>query len=121
MPTKKQLGAQGEDLAVKFLAGKGYLILERNYYIQSGEIDIIAQDKKANDIVFVEVKPRTKNEYATPEESVDEAKRHFLERAGERYLSQKGYPAFQDYRFDLVAIDLNMQTRMANIRHIKYI
>ena len=53
MPTKKQLGAQGEDLAVKFLAGKGYLILERNYYIQSGEIDIIAQDKKANEFVFV--------------------------------------------------------------------
>ncbi|MBU4360921.1 YraN family protein [Candidatus Parcubacteria bacterium] len=121
MSTNKQLGAQGEDLAVMFLLQKNYLILERNYYIQSGEIDIIAQDKEADDIVFVEVKARTNNEYGSPEDAVDEAKRHFLERAAERYLAKKLYPAFQDYRFDLVAVELNMLTRMANIRHVKYI
>ncbi len=121
MFSKKQLGKIGEDLATKFLLKKDYLILERNFYIQSGEIDIIAQDKKSNDIVFVEVKTRTSNEFGTPEDAVDEAKRHFLECAAERYLSKKGFPAFQDYRFDLVAIDLNMNTRLANIKYIKYI
>jgi putative endonuclease len=53
------LGKKGEDIAVRALRRKGYVILHRNVRIgRRDEIDIIAYDHDANAIVFVEVKTR---------------------------------------------------------------
>ena len=41
-----KLGRQGEEAAVKFIKKQGYRILEKNFKTKSGEIDIIAEDKK---------------------------------------------------------------------------
>ena len=49
----KSIGGAGEEAAAKYLRRKGYKILERNYHIRGGELDIIAQ--KDGYIVFVEV------------------------------------------------------------------
>ena len=49
-----KLGQWGENRAEEFLINQGYRILERNYRIPGGEIDIIAEEK--DEIVFVEVK-----------------------------------------------------------------
>ena len=43
---KKELGANGEEIAVRYLKSRGYRILERNYRIRLGEIDIIAEQGK---------------------------------------------------------------------------
>ncbi|MES2202959.1 MAG: YraN family protein [Patescibacteria group bacterium] len=51
---KRQLGDQGEEVACKYLAGKGYTVLERNYLKPWGEIDILAE--KAKRLYFIEVK-----------------------------------------------------------------
>ena len=51
---KKALGARGEELAVRYLKNRGYRILERNYRVKLGEIDIIAE--QGGDLVFIEVK-----------------------------------------------------------------
>jgi putative endonuclease len=40
---KKEVGALGEAIAVSFLQNEGYRIVERNYRIRLGEIDIIAE------------------------------------------------------------------------------
>ena len=52
----RQFGMQAEDAAVRFLKGKHYRIVARNYKAACGEVDIIAQDRGT--LVFVEVKAR---------------------------------------------------------------
>ena len=61
-------GDYGEDLACKYLNKLGYKILERNYRIRGGEIDIVAKDKEY--LTFVEVKTRWSHECGLPVESV---------------------------------------------------
>lgn len=39
----KEIGKLGEDFAVEFLNSRGFIVLERNYKISFGEIDIIAR------------------------------------------------------------------------------
>ncbi|MEF9991858.1 MAG: YraN family protein [Romboutsia sp.] len=65
----KEKGNFGESIASKYLISKGAQVLERNYRIKSGEIDIIA--KLDNEIVFIEVKSRTNTNYGTPCEAVN--------------------------------------------------
>ena len=60
--TKKQeIGAWGEDIAVRMLSEKGYEIVDRNFEIREGEIDIIAWHEKpyfGRTLCFIEVKTR---------------------------------------------------------------
>lgn len=50
----REKGNLGEDRAVNFLLSQKYEILDRNYRIRTGEIDIVAL--KDDTVVFVEVK-----------------------------------------------------------------
>lgn len=104
LKTTKQIGNSGEDLACKFLKKNGYQIVERNYRIRGGEIDIIAKDKET--LVFVEVKTRFGHEYGYAREAVAGWKMHFLERAALFYLSKHNMVE-KSYRLDLVAIDFD--------------
>lgn len=121
MPTKKDIGNIGEELAVRYLTNKNYLILNKNYYIKGGEVDIVAWDKASQEVVFIEVKTRTSRQYGWPEEAVNPKKRHFLAKTANRYLAHHHYPFDQNYRFDSLAIELDFKTRMAKIRQFKYI
>lgn len=58
------LGNKGEDYAVKLLKKEHYKIIERNFTVRGGEIDIIASD--SGTLVFVEVKMRKNSDYGTP-------------------------------------------------------
>ncbi len=50
----QQKGELGEKIACKYLISKGFSILDRNYTVFQGEIDIIAM--YSDTVVFVEVK-----------------------------------------------------------------
>lgn len=52
-PSQK-IGAVGEAIAVRFLVERGFTVKERNYTLQTGEIDIVTQ--KSERIDFWEVK-----------------------------------------------------------------
>ena len=54
--TTKEIGDFGEKAAEDYLVEMDYLILERNYRLKFGEIDIIAA--RDGGLVFVEVKTR---------------------------------------------------------------
>ena len=41
--SQKKKGEYGENIAVNYLIGKGFKIIERNYGTRDGEIDIIAE------------------------------------------------------------------------------
>ena len=95
------LGLRGEDLAEKFVKKEKYKIIERNFQTRYGEIDIIA--RKANIIVFIEVKTRASSEFAQPWEAVGFRKRKNLKAAAKIYLQQ--HPVREcEFRFDVISI-----------------
>lgn len=99
-PVGGDLGGRGENVAARFLRDLGYKVLIRNYKTELGEVDIIARD--GNTIVFVEVKTRVTDE-PTPEDQVNDPKRHQMTKAAKQYMARYGTPQ-PPARFDVVAI-----------------
>ncbi len=94
-------GKIGEDLAEKYLVGKDFYILARNYHSRFGEIDIIASDGES--IVFIEVKTRTQNMFGTPLEAITRQKLSRMVKTSQFYLSQRNLHG-KPYRFDAIEI-----------------
>ncbi len=97
----RQVGAKGEDFAVKYLAKHGYKILERNFTAPHGEIDVIAKDGKF--IVFLEVKRRNNDHFGLPREAVTPEKQKTIVVCAKYWLSKNklyGTPV----RFDVVEV-----------------
>ena len=107
------LGKDGEALAVSFLKGKGYRILEKNYRTVFGEIDIIARDKDI--VVFIEVKTRSDDMFGYPFEPVNRKKQEKMRKVALCFMKKlrKEVPA----RFDVLSI--NMEDGPERISHIK--
>ena len=124
--TKKSLGNLGETIAANYLKNKNYEIIALNYANPSGrrlgEIDIIAKDLEKNELVFVEVKAREMQKFLStnPEENVNYHKMQKLDKIAYFYLKQNKLTD-RDYRFDVVSVWVNEQTRRAKIKHIKSI
>lgn len=108
---RKKIGDFGEKIAVKYLQNKGYKILEKNYRVQGGEIDIIAKKKK--ELIFVEVKTRTNQNYGWPEEAVDSKKIKRILIAGEKYLQKNNVNLY--FHIDVIAILI--KNKKANLKH----
>lgn len=102
MENKRATGSRYEEMAAAFLRERGYRILERNYRIRSGEIDLIARDGRC--LVFVEVKYRRNRENGYPEEAVGARKQERIRRAASCYLYSRHYPEDTPCRFDVVSV-----------------
>jgi putative endonuclease len=111
-PKTDALGQRGENMAARYLRNQGYKIITRNFRCELGEVDIIAREGRT--LVFVEVKTRAYDD-PTPEEQVNDVKRHQLTKAAKFYLSRYGSPQ-PPARFDVVAI-VWPQGREPQIRH----
>ena len=99
-------GKKGEDLAEKLLRSKGYEIVERNYHFRKyGEVDIIAKDKEANSLVFVEVKSRKSLFYGDPIYAVTKNKVRQVKKVASGYLFEKEITGI-NIRFDVVTVVL---------------
>jgi len=81
---RKSLGRSGEDRACEFLESRGYKIIERNFRLRQGEVDIIAE--KDEIIFFVEVKTRHEGEGI---EFYSQKQRSRLMNMAEAYLAGK--------------------------------
>ncbi|MDD5290145.1 MAG: YraN family protein [Patescibacteria group bacterium] len=121
MNTKKSLGNLGEDLARKFLEERGYKILSGNYHSRHGEADLVVYDQKTKDVVFVEVKTRSGIFYGSPSEAVDRRKKARLTYTAQKYLKENNYGLNQNYRFDIISVELDVKNRSAKIKQEKYI
>lgn len=109
----QELGRKGEDAAERYLAHRGYEILERNWTCFAGEADIIARD--GNCLVFVEVKTRKNTDKGFPSEAVNAKKRERYEKIALAYASS--YPeAGMQVRFDVISIVVIAKDK-AMIRH----
>ena len=99
---KKQIGSEGEDLAVETLRRKGYKIVEQNYRTRFGEIDIIAESKDF--LVFIEVKRRSTGTHGSSFDAIDRVKRRHMIRTAQCYLKNSRC-GNRRIRFDVVGID----------------
>ena len=100
MAAHNDFGNLGEELAVKYLTGKGYRILERNWHNIHKEIDIIAKD--GEELVIVEVKARQTDEYGAPDIAVTKKKQQMLIAAANAYIFKKRLDV--ETRFDIISI-----------------
>jgi putative endonuclease len=97
------IGVLGEDLAVSFLEGKKYRILERNYRCKGGEVDIVARDPRDKSLVFVEVKARRDLSYGVPQLAVTPFKQRQISKAALTWLAKHRHHDAAA-RFDVIAI-----------------
>ena len=110
----KALGKEGERLAALYLKKQGLVVIERNYRTRSGEIDLVARDKK--ELVFVEVKTRSGTDFGTALEAVDTRKcRQIIRVAQEYLLRQDGFD--QPIRFDVIGILLGDKPQFEHIKN----
>lgn len=116
--TNTQTGRYGEDLACQFLKKQGYEILERNYRIRGGEIDIVARD--GDTLVFVEVKARSSHEFGPPAESMTPWKIRALIKTAMFYVLKINW-GNKEYRLDFVSIDFADNATSPKIELIKNI
>ena len=112
MTTFQDFGKIGEDIAVDYLVGQGYRILERNWRSGHKEIDIIAL--KDDTLVAVEVKTRKSNTYGEPDISVGAMKQQMLIWAADAYVRYKNLDV--EVRFDIISIVItNTETHLEHI------
>jgi putative endonuclease len=115
---RKKTGNLGEKLACEYLVKKDYQILERNYLIRGGEIDIIAQD--GDSLVFVEVKTRFSHDYGLPIESITRGKIRSLLKTSLFYIQKINW-GNKPYRLDLVTVDFADNRSNPLVEHIENI
>lgn len=118
MTTKsnRQIGDEGEDLAVAYLESKGYTILERNYFFEHAEVDIVAYDNESS-IIFVEVKLRSDTTFGEPEDSVSEEKMRNVYKAAEAWLYERKMDS-SPVQFDVISI-VQKKSEAPQIKHFK--
>jgi putative endonuclease len=99
---RQKIGQHAEREACRFLQAQGLRLLEQNYRCYQGEIDLIMQDK--NEIVFVEVRSRSRIDFGKAGETINKSKQKKLIKAGMRFLQQKEWLFKVNSRFDVIAI-----------------
>lgn len=117
--TDAQIGQTGENAAVKYLEDKKYKIVDRNYELPMGELDIIA--KKDKRFYFVEVKASLEFDRSVfrPDERVDKRKRQRLQNLCEAYILREGLSPDTEWQIDVVSVTLDKLGGIAHIDHIE--
>ena len=97
------IGRHAEILARDHLTAQGLTEIARNFRCRMGEIDLVMQD--GNCLVFVEVRFRNQNRYASAAGSVDQHKQRKIIRTAAAFLGR--YPKYSGcaVRFDVVGLD----------------
>jgi putative endonuclease len=98
--TGAAIGGEKEQVACRYLEGRGLRLLARNHRCRHGEIDLVMRD--ADTLVFVEVRYRRSQRFGTAAESVDAHKQRRLAAAAGHYLQY--HPSPLPCRFDVLAI-----------------
>lgn len=105
MGEHNETGRIGEEMAVRHLESKGYIILDMNYRFGPNEIDIVALEKE--ELVFVEVKTRRVHALDSgdvyPEHAVTRQKQQSCFKVADAYIYERRMLTVP-VRFDVIAI-----------------
>ncbi len=112
----QQIGELGENLAVRYLKSKGFSIIERNFTLKQGEIDIIA--KKSKIIYFFEVKSSIKkldvsHETYNPAENMHPKKIERFLKAVEMYIMNNDVSCETEIK--LLSVLINQEEKTAKV------
>lgn len=100
MAQHNRLGQRGEKYATEYLMSRGYVIREVNWVSGKFELDIVAYRDET--IVVVEVKTRSSDDIAFPEEAVTTKKIRNIVRATDAYIRMNALD--MEVRFDVISI-----------------
>lgn len=120
-PSQK-VGQIGENIACNYLQNKGFTILERNFTLKCGEIDIIAN--RGEEIRFFEVKTlnfKGKMSLFRPEDNMHHKKMQRLARACLVYADMKMLGDRIPWQIDVIAIEYDQVMKRAYVRHLECI
>ncbi len=78
------LGRWGERRAARHYEAAGYVVLDQNWVVRGGELDLVVM--RGDEIVFCEVKTRSSDRFGAAVEAVDHRKQRFVRRAAMSWL-----------------------------------
>ena len=104
MQTKnnQRTGAYGEEVVTQYLTAKNAEIIERNWRVREGEIDIIAL-QPSGVFAFIEVKTRSSLAFGHPFEAINRDKAHRMQRLALGWLATHGCLGCE-YQIDVAAV-----------------
>jgi len=112
---KDTVGRYGEDVAARHLTQQGFVVLQRNWRCELGEIDIVARDGSC--LVVCEVKTRRTSSCGSPVEAVTPRKAARLRRLAARWVVESGlHPP--EVRIDVVSV-LRPPRGAAVVEHLR--
>ncbi len=123
---RQKFGQLGEQVAARFLQKNGYRIIQKNFLIRGGQIDLITMSPQSN-LVFVEVKTRQAS--VNYQEILISAKQlKTLQSTARHFLATIAFP-FVTWQLDLIWINFDQfstdprsgKTVKAKIKHYQNI
>ena len=99
---KQRIGAFGEEVTARYLIARGDEILDRNWRIREGEIDVVSLGSDGV-FHFIEVKTRSSLAFGHPFEAINREKAHRMQRLAMGWLATHGCLGCE-YTIDVVAI-----------------
>jgi len=98
---RRALGTLGEDVVARWYRAQGYTVLDRNWRVRGGELDLVLG--RGRTVVFCEVKTRRGDAFGTPFEAITPAKQQRLRTLALQWLSEHRRAA-REVRFDVAAV-----------------
>jgi putative endonuclease len=99
---KQRTGAFGEEITVRFVTERGDEILDRNWRIREGELDVISLSTDGV-FHFIEVKTRSSLAFGHPFEAINRDKAHRMQRLALGWLATHGCLGCE-FSIDVVAV-----------------
>ena len=99
---RHRFGRAGETVALLLLLAKGYRLRHRNWRGAGGELDLVVE--RRGEIVFVEVKARSSDDFGGAAAALHDKKKKTLTRVSAAYLGRFSLWD-RPCRFDLVTIE----------------
>jgi putative endonuclease len=126
MAEHNEIGKISENITKEFLMKQGFSILDQNYQIRYGELDIVA--KKDNVLHCIEVKSikvrdcnLISNLVIRPEDNLTYSKWQKICVTLESYLKHKNIPSGAKYQIDLACVYIDTEKREGRVKLIQNI
>jgi putative endonuclease len=95
------IGRRAERAAARFLVRRGLRIIARNYRTTVGEIDLVMRD--GDELVFIEVRYRSRSDFGDGAATVDRNKQHRLISAATHFIHHRD-TTNAPCRFDVMSV-----------------